>query len=179
MASDSTLSPPSSEDESSADQKPNNSDANTNSIDTSLDAIESQLSSIAFNSPNDERTPPNTDYNHESGSLIENEIKNRRNSIGESGSGLWRNDLEIEVEPEVDGGGLSSPTSSGYAGERGSSGNGSVSSGSGGDVIREVRDNGYSIGGGGDDDGGVLLESSESELIRGKRHDDEVIVLCM
>lgn len=173
MTSDSSSSSQSS-DEESTDQKPN-SDVNINSIDTSLDAIENQLSSIALNT---EITSPSSDHHHESVSEINTEIGIENRRIGEStsskGSGLWRSDLEVEVEGDVDGG-LASPSSSGYAGERGSSGSvGSVTSGSGTDGIREVRDNGL-----GDDDGVVAVDSTQTEWIRGKRHANEVIVLCI
>ncbi|KAK9058597.1 hypothetical protein SSX86_023439 [Deinandra increscens subsp. villosa] len=167
MASDLSSQSPSSdeEEEESAGQKPKTA-VNANSIDNSLDAIENQLSSISFNTPIDERTAPSDDHHHESESLSETAM----NSIGESSSsrrsGLWTSNLEVEVEAEVDGG-LASPSSSGYAGERGSSG--SVTSGSGIDVVREVRDNGSSMG----DDGAVVLDSSEAQWIRGKRHADE------
>ncbi|CAH1441624.1 unnamed protein product [Lactuca virosa] len=178
MASDSSSASSSSdEDEESAGQKPN-VDVNINSIDNSLDAIENQLSSIALNTPIDERTLPSTDYHQEpvseidDGSSRESASEMRRNSIGESsssrGSGLWRNNLgvEVEVEPEADGE-LSSPSSSGYAGERGSSS--SPTSACGTDVIRELRDNGSSIG----DDGAVPLDPSQTQWIRGKQHADE------
>ncbi|KAL7618852.1 hypothetical protein Lser_V15G02496 [Lactuca serriola] len=178
MASDSSSASSSSdEEEESAGQKPN-VDVNINSIDNSLDAIENQLSSIALNTPIDERTLPSTDYHQEpvseidDGSSRESASEIRRNSIGESsssrGSGLWRNNLgvEVEVEPEADGE-LSSPSSSGYAGERGSSS--SPTSACGTDVIRELRDNGSSIG----DDGVVPLDPSQTQWIRGKQHADE------
>ncbi|KAI3826493.1 hypothetical protein L1987_00541 [Smallanthus sonchifolius] len=176
MASDSSSrSPSSDEEEESAGQKPN-SDVNTNSIDNSLDAIENQLSSISLNTSIDERTVTSADYNHEpvseinNDSLTETVSETRIVSIGESSSsrrsGLWTNNLEVEVQAEVDGA-LSSPSSSGYAGERGSSG--SVTSASGTDVIREVRDNGSSVG----DDGVNSLDSSQAQWIRGKRHADE------
>lgn len=178
MASDSSSASSSSdEEEESAGQKPN-VDVNINSIDNSLDAIENQLSSIALNTPIDERTLPSTDYHQEpvseidDGSSRESASEMRRNSIGESsssrGSGLWRNNLgvEVEVEPEADGE-LSSPSSSGYAGERGSSS--SPTSACGTDVVRELRDNGSSIG----DDGVVPLDPSQTQWIRGKQHADE------
>ncbi|XP_024982890.1 vacuolar fusion protein MON1 homolog [Cynara cardunculus var. scolymus] len=177
MTSDSSSSSPSSdEEEESAGQKPN-VDVNINSIDNSLDAIENQLSSIALKTSIDERTAPSTDYDHEpvvsevdDGSLRESASGMQRSSIGESSSsralGLWRNNLEVELEAEVDGA-PSSPSSSGYAGERGSSG--SVTSASGTDAIRELRDNGSSMG----DDGMVSLDSSQTQWIRGKRHADE------
>lgn len=176
MASDSSPSSPSSdEEEESAGHKPN-IDVNSNSIDNSLDAIENQLSSIVFKTSIDDRTAPSTDYDHEpvteidDGSLRESASERQRSSIGESSSsratGLWRNNLDVELEAEVDGA-PSSPSSSGYAGERGSSS--SVTSASGTDVIRELRDNGSSMG----DDGMVSLDSSQTQWIRGKRHDDE------
>ncbi|KAL8204729.1 hypothetical protein R6Q57_010352 [Mikania cordata] len=167
------------EEAESAVQNPNIT-VNTNSIDHSLDAIENQLHSISLNTSIDERTSPSADYHLESasdindGSLKENVIETRRNLIGESSpsrrSGLWANNLEadVEVELEAEGdGALSSPSSSGYAGERGSSG--SVTSASGTDGIRELRDNGSSMG----DDGVLSLDSSEAQWIRGKRHADE------
>ncbi|KAJ9558883.1 hypothetical protein OSB04_013497 [Centaurea solstitialis] len=184
MASDSTSNSPSSEEEeeeaeSAGHQKPNvdvNVNVNTNSIDNSLDAIENQLSSIALKTSIDERAAvsASTDYDRiESvGSEIDDVIERRRSSIGESSSSraLWRSNLEVEVELEAEADGAPvSPSSSGYAGERGSSS--SVTSASGtGDAIREVRDNGSSMG----DDGGVSLDSSsQAQWIRDKRHADE------
>ncbi|KAI7757832.1 hypothetical protein M8C21_019279 [Ambrosia artemisiifolia] len=84
-------------------------------------------------------------------------------------SGVWmnnnnNNNIEVEGEREVE-----SPSSSGYVGERGSSG--SVSSASGTDGIREVRDNGDAVGD--DDDGVNLVGDSQGEWVRGKRHADE------
>ncbi|KAI3511786.1 hypothetical protein L1887_18944 [Cichorium endivia] len=178
MASDSSYASPSSdEEEESAGQKPT-VDVNINSIDTSLDAIENQLSSIALNAPIDDGTVSSTDYHEEpvseidDGSLRESVSERRRNSIGESsssrGSGLWRNNLEVGVELEPEGDGApSSPSSSGYAGERGSSS--SAASASDTDVIREIRENGSSMG----DDGVVPLDPAQAQWIRGKRHADE------
>ncbi|KAL4560901.1 hypothetical protein LXL04_033057 [Taraxacum kok-saghyz] len=177
MTSDSSSASLSSDDEEeSAGQKPN-VDVHTNSIDTSLDAIENQLSSIALNTSIDERSVSPTGYHEpvseiENGSLRESVRERRRNSIGESSSsiglGLSRNHLEVEVEVEREADGqLASPSSSGYAGERGSSS--SPTSASGTDVIRELRDNGSSIG----DDGVVSVDPSQTQWIRGKRHADE------
>ncbi|KAI7757841.1 hypothetical protein M8C21_019288 [Ambrosia artemisiifolia] len=86
-------------------------------------------------------------------------------------SGVWmnnnnnNNNIEVEGEREVE-----SPSSSGYVGERGSSG--SVSSASGTDGIREVRDDGDAVVDD-DDDGVNLVGDSQGEWIRGKRHADE------
>ncbi|KAL8262987.1 hypothetical protein R6Q59_024336 [Mikania micrantha] len=180
MASDVTSGSPSYDEEAESTVQIPNITVNTNSIDHSLDAIENQLHSISLNTSIDERTSPSADYHLESaseinnGSLKENVIETRRNLIGESSSsrrsGLWATNLEAEVEVELEAegdGALSSPSSSGYAGERGSSG--SVSSASGTDGIRELRDNGSSMG----DDGVLSLDSSEAQWIRGKRHADE------
>ncbi|KAJ0627591.1 putative vacuolar fusion protein Mon1 [Helianthus annuus] len=185
MASNSTSQPPSSDEEEEQEANSTVQKPNSNSIDNSLDAIENQLSSISFTSPIDETIAVvSAEYYHESVSEINDSSLNEsyetvgeiridnNNSVGESshasGSRVWmNNNVEVEVEAEVDGG-LSSPSSSGYAGERGSSG-GSVSSGSGTDVIREVRDNGESVG----DDGVNTVDSVQAEWISGKRHADE------
>lgn len=185
MTSDSTSrsSSSSSEDEEESKQQSSNQKSNTNSIDNSLDAIENQLSSISFTASIDETTTTIADYNHETvtevtdGSLTEivsESVGERRMiSIGESsssrGTGLWMKNVEVEVD--VDGA-MASPSSSGYAGERGSSGSVSVTSGCGSDGVREVRDNGSTAG----DDGVNMnsLDSDRGEWISGKRHADEV-----
>ncbi|KAM0038264.1 hypothetical protein Hdeb2414_s0013g00412821 [Helianthus debilis subsp. tardiflorus] len=186
MASNSTSQPPSSDEEEEQEANSTVQKPNSNSIDNSLDAIENQLSSISFTSPIDETLAVvSAEYYHESISEINDSSLNgsyetvgeipidNNNSVGESshasGSRVWmNNNMEVEVEAEVDGG-LSSPSSSGYAGERGSSG-GSVSSSYGTDVIREVRDNGESVG----DDGVHTVDSVQAEWISGKRHADEL-----
>ncbi|XP_076903350.1 vacuolar fusion protein MON1 homolog [Bidens hawaiensis] len=158
---------------SSIEEHESNSIAN-NSIDTSLDAIETQLSSISFSN---EFTPSSSNHHDVTVSDITNEPLthtvsdtfrniNNNHSIGESS---YTNNLEVEVE--VEDGAMSSPSSSGYAGVRGSSsgGAGSVTSAAS-DAIREEF-NGDSVA----DDGLNLnsVENSQAQWVRGKRHDDE------
>ncbi|XP_076913492.1 vacuolar fusion protein MON1 homolog [Bidens hawaiensis] len=163
MTSDSSSSSSSSSDE---EQEPN-SIVNNNSI-------ENQLSSISFN----EFTPSSSNHYDVTVSDITNDsltetvtdtFRNiNNNSIGESS---YTNNLEVEVEVEVEDGAMSSPSSSGYAGERGSSsgGAGSVASQTT-DGIREIiRDNGDSLG----DDGVNSVENSQVQWVRGKHHADE------
>lgn len=172
MTSDSS----SSSSDESTDQDPN-PDRNIDSIDHSLDAIETQLTSIALNQPDtliddDEEAAANSTKEEPvleiaNGSLKEEitvaevESESRSSLIPESSSSsravLWRNNSELEMD------GQSSPSSSGYAGERGSS---TATSASGTDDIREVRDNGSSID-------GLLDPSSQSQWVPGKRHLNE------
>ncbi|XP_073137429.1 vacuolar fusion protein MON1 homolog [Henckelia pumila] len=194
MAFDSNASSPSSSAESNDHQNPDSSsdqDRNPDSIDQSLDALENQLASISISSNPPSMTLEDDDEEEEdekveepvervnvwNGSLngeirgneVEDEIEEKQiggrsmaetsGAIKESSSLVWRNISEGE-EAELP----LSPSSSGYAGERGST--------SGGD---EINDD--------DDDDGDANENhevkndgvvgSQGQFISGKRHPDE------
>ncbi|KAM7527931.1 hypothetical protein LguiB_031341 [Lonicera macranthoides] len=156
---------------SSSSEDPTDQNPNPNSMDQSLDVIEGQLASIAFteangslNETNHEETSRVVEVEEqgiESSPVLDDVIEEVRGSAVT----LWRNNSELEVD------GNTSPSSSGYAGERGSS---SVTSASGieeasddHDEIREVGNNG---------DGGPFdeaLESQQASWVPGKRHVDE------
>ncbi|KZV35168.1 hypothetical protein F511_06874 [Dorcoceras hygrometricum] len=164
-------------------------DPNPDSIDQSLDALENQLASISISSnppsvtPEDEEEEvedekveepverinfPNGSFTGESrGNEVEDEIEGKQiggssmaetsGAIKESSSLVWRNISEGE-EAELP----LSPSSSGYAGEMGStSGGDEINDDDDGDEneIREVKN-----------DGGV---GSPGPFISGKRHPDE------
>ncbi|KAL7613208.1 hypothetical protein Lser_V15G08024 [Lactuca serriola] len=164
MTSNASSSSFSDEDEESAGQKPK-----TGSIDYSPDAIENQLPSIALNTSIDEEKVSVADDHHEPvteiarGSSREIEPERLINSTGESNlsteTGVWRNSSKVEVD-----GATSSPCSSGYAGEMGTS-SGTAST-SGADDIQELRNNSSSVG----NDGEVL---HSAQWVPGKRHVDE------
>lgn len=165
MTSNASSSSFSDEDEESAGQKPK-----TGSIDYSPDAIENQLPSIALNTSIDEEKVSVADDHHEPvteiarGSSREIEPERLISSTGESNlsteTGVWRNSSKVEVD-----GATSSPCSSGYAGEMGTS-SGTAST-SGADDIQELRNNSSSVG----NDGEVL---HSAQWVPGKRHVDEV-----
>ncbi|KAL0436428.1 UNVERIFIED_CONTAM: Vacuolar fusion protein MON1, partial [Sesamum radiatum] len=173
---------PNSNPEPSPNPKPN---ANPVSIDQSLDAIENQLASISMSSRSPTATVDDEEEVGEEGQPVEQlKITNGSLSeeIGEEGatdsiedehiasssmaesSGVikesppfvWRNNLEAhEVEGPL------SPSSSGYAGEMGST--------SGGDEIIDDDEDGNEIREVGND--GVL--GSHETWVSGKRHRDE------
>ncbi|KAI3748245.1 hypothetical protein L6452_11205 [Arctium lappa] len=160
-----------SKEEESAGQKPV-IDHNIDSIDDSLDAVDNQLSSIASNtSINEEMPSVANDHHHqpvtEVGNGSSREIESERliNFNGESNlstpAGMWRNNSEVEID-----GATSSLCSSGYAGERGSSGGATCASGT--DDIQELRNNSSSVG-----EDGEFLVSAKSQWVPGKRHGDE------
>lgn len=147
--------------EDSMEQNPN-----PNSIDQSLDAIDGQLASISVAEPgiivDDElfyQEPVRVVENHRVEEDLAPVLFEEVRESSPRGV-IWRNNSEVEVD------GPWSPSSSGYAGERGSS---SVTSASG---IEEV---------GGDDEICQVgnLDSSDEALdpqaqwVPGKRHDDE------
>lgn len=179
MSSDSNAS--SSSDES-ADRINPNADRNIGSIDHSLDAIETQLTSIALNQPQDTLIESESESEAEANSgtdevpvleianrslkeeiitipevEIEGEESRERNSITESSN---------NSEREMDG--QSSPSSSGYAGERGSSSG--AASASGTDELRDAQDNGASSS----VDGMLDSTLQQPQWVPGKRHVDEV-----
>ncbi|XP_073291810.1 vacuolar fusion protein MON1 homolog [Primulina huaijiensis] len=191
MASDSIASSPSSSAESNDHQNPDSSsdqDPNPDSIDQSLDALENQLASISISSnppsmtldddevEEDEKVEESVErINISNGPLngeirgneVEDEIEEKQiggmsmaetsGVIKESSSLPWRNISEGE-ETELP----LSPSSSGYAGERGStSGGDEINDDDDGDEneIREVRNDG--------------VVGSQEPFISGKRHPDE------
>lgn len=179
MSSDSNAS--SSSDESADHIKPN-ADRNIGSIDHSLDAIETQLTSIALNQPQDSQIESESESEAEANSStdevpvleianvslkeeiitvpeveIEGEESRERNLIPESSN---------NSEREMDG--LSSPSSSGYAGERGSSSG--ATSASGTDEVPDAQDNGASSS----VDGMLDSTLQQPQWVPGKRHVDEV-----
>lgn len=183
MSSDSNAS--SSSDESADHIKPN-ADRNIGSIDHSLDAIETQLTSIALNQPQgsliDSESESESEAEAEANSStdevpvleianvslkeeiitvpeveIEGEESRERNLIPESSN---------NSEREMDG--LSSPSSSGYAGERGSSSG--ATSASGTDEVPDAQDNGASSS----VDGMLDSTLQQPQWVPGKRHVDEV-----
>lgn len=181
MSSDSNAS--SSSDESADHIKPN-ADRNIGSIDHSLDAIETQLTSIALNQPQDSLIESESESEAEAEANsstdevpvleianvslkeeiitvpeveIEGEESRERNLIPESSN---------NSEREMDG--LSSPSSSGYAGERGSSSG--ATSASGTDEVPDAQDNGASSS----VDGMLDSTLQQPQWVPGKRHVDEV-----
>lgn len=181
MSSDSNAS--SSSDESADHIKPN-ADRNIGSIDHSLDAIETQLTSIALNQPQDSQIESESESEAEAEANsstdevpvleianvslkeeiitvpeveIEGEESRERNLIPESSN---------NSEREMDG--LSSPSSSGYAGERGSSSG--ATSASGTDEVPDAQDNGASSS----VDGMLDSTLQQPQWVPGKRHVDEV-----
>lgn len=183
MSSDSNAS--SSSDESADHIKPN-ADRNIGSIDHSLDAIETQLTSIALNQPQDSLIESESESESEAEAEansstdevpvleianvslkeeiitvpeveIEGEESRERNLIPESSN---------NSEREMDG--LSSPSSSGYAGERGSSSG--ATSASGTDEVLDAQDNGASSS----VDGMLDSTLQQPQWVPGKRHVDEV-----
>lgn len=183
MSSDSNAS--SSSDES-ADRIKSNADRNIGSIDHSLDAIETQLTSIALNQPQDSLIESESESESEAEAEansstdevpvleianvslkeeiitvpeveIEGEESRERNLISESSN---------NSEREMDG--LSSPSSSGYAGERGSSSG--ATSASGTDEVPDAQDNGASSS----VDGMLDSTLQQPQWVPGKRHVDEV-----
>ncbi|KAL4576943.1 hypothetical protein LXL04_013044 [Taraxacum kok-saghyz] len=148
-----------------------NTDDNIGSIDYSLDAIENQLSSIALKTSIDGERPSVADDHHElltetaKGSSREIESERPINSTGESNlsteTGVWRNSSEVEVD-----GATSSPCSSGYAGEMGTSSG--TASASGADDVQQHRNSSSSEG-----NNGEVLHSAQSQWVPGKRHVDE------
>lgn len=165
MSSDSN----SSSSEDPTDQNPN---PNPNSMDQSLDVIEGQLASIAFTEANGSLNETNHEETSRVVEVEEQEIESSAvvddaiEEVQESGVTLWRNNSELEVD------GNTSPSSSGYAGERGSS---SVTSASGieeaSDDHGEIREVGNNGGGGPFDE---AIESQQAPWVPGKRHVDEV-----
>ncbi|XP_059626779.1 vacuolar fusion protein MON1 homolog isoform X1 [Cornus florida] len=165
------------------EQNPN---PNPNSIDHSLDAIEDKLATIALSQPDTNEEPFKEvtnglvdNHNHQESTAGEFEEESRINQKQESSevevveeevresssSGVvWRRtNSELEVDAP------SSPSSSGYAGGRGSS-SGTSASGIedvGEDEIREVNEN--------DDDDifDRVSDSQASPWVPGKRHVDE------
>lgn len=181
MSSDSNAS--SSSDESADHIKPN-ADRNIGSIDHSLDAIETQLTSIALNQPqgslieSESESEAEAEANSSTDEVpvleianvslkeeiitvpeveIEGEESRERNLIPESSN---------NSEREMDG--LSSPSSSGYAGERGSSSG--ATSASGTDEVPDAQDNGASSS----VDGMLDSTLQQPQWVPGKRHVDEV-----
>ncbi|XP_009798422.1 vacuolar fusion protein MON1 homolog isoform X2 [Nicotiana sylvestris] len=143
----------------------------SNSIDQSLDAIENQLSSISVSQPESEpefddandASPSNQDK-LANGSLNENpgaEELPRSNVVEDfsSSSLMWRNNSEEMEAP-------SSPSSSGYAGERGSSNASSRASG----IEEEVDGEILEIGNSDSFDG---VSDSQVQWLPGKRHSSE------
>lgn len=176
----------SSDDDRNHDPDPNpNPNPTPNSIDQSLDAIENQLASISMSQPvTDSETeldfdaPGTSQLNREqlkelrNGSFHEeiedadgeeeptfgNLLAEASSSRAGSSTLIWRSNSEAD---ETDA--LPSPSSSAYAGERGSSVSSSRGSGIG-DEIREV----------GNDDSGDGASESNMQWTPGKRHGDEV-----
>lgn len=162
---------PSDADLSDNDRKPKIGPS-SNSIDQSLDAIENQLSSISVSQPESEpefddandASPSNQDK-LANGSLNENpgaEELSRSNVVEDfsSSSLMWRNNSEEMEAP-------SSPSSSGYAGERGSSNASSRASG----IEEEVDGEILEIGNSDSFDG---VSDTQVQWLPGKRHSSEV-----
>ncbi|XP_058197270.1 vacuolar fusion protein MON1 homolog isoform X1 [Rhododendron vialii] len=172
----------------STSQNPNpNPNPNSASIDQSLDAIEDQLTSISLAHPNDTvsdaaassssgeevfKDAPNgsilEEENHKErseGEIVEEEVVGDEEEVRE-GSLVWR-----RVNSEVDVDRPSSPSSSGYAGERGSS-SGGASSGSGIEEIGEDRICDEAGNGRGEFFDGAS-DSQAPPWVPGKRHVDE------
>ncbi|XP_075112771.1 vacuolar fusion protein MON1 homolog isoform X2 [Nicotiana tabacum] len=161
---------PSDADLSDNDRKPKIGPS-SNSIDQSLDAIENQLSSISVSQPESEpefddandASPSNQDK-LANGSLNENpgaEELSRSNVVEDfsSSSLMWRNNSEEMEAP-------SSPSSSGYAGERGSSNASSRASG----IEEEVDGEILEIGNSDSFDG---VSDTQVQWLPGKRHSSE------
>ncbi|CAH9139921.1 unnamed protein product [Cuscuta epithymum] len=148
-----------------------------NSIDQSLDAIENQLASISMLQP---ELDPVTEFDSESEAARLKELSNGSynheikdgdakeetffvNSLTEASSSraggtlIWRSNSEVD-ETEA----LPSPSSSAYAGERGSSGSSSRDSGIG-DEIYEVRN----------DESADGVSESSAQWVPRNRHGDE------
>ncbi|CAK9165182.1 unnamed protein product [Ilex paraguariensis] len=167
------------------DQNPN-PNPDPNSIDRSLDAIEDRLASISLAqsetaSSNEEplkevANGSMNDNNHEESTVAKMEEQSRSKLVTESsfvfeevkessstGGFTWRNNSELEVEEN----GSSSPSSSGYAGGRGSSGGTSASG------IEEVGEDDGIRGVGNDDSINGVSDLQENSWVPGKRHVDE------
>ncbi|RAL40195.1 hypothetical protein DM860_008335 [Cuscuta australis] len=182
MSSDSSSpSPPLTATFSDGDQIPDperNPNLTPNSIDQSLDAIENQLASISMSqSELDLETEldfgaheksqlkevRNGSYKQEttdSGAEEETALRNAHAEASSSREGsafIWRSNSEVD-ETEA----LPSPSSSAYAGERGSSGSSSRGSGIG-DEIHEV----------GNHDSADGVSECNAQRAPGKRHGDE------
>lgn len=167
-----------SDDDQIPDPEPN-PNSTPNSIDQSLDAIENQLASISMaQSELDSKTQ--LDFGAYENSQL-NDVRNGScnqeltdagvveeetvlpNSLAEASSSragsslIWRSNSEVD-EADV----LPSPSSSAYAGERGSSGSSSRSSGIG-DEIHEIGDDGSANG----------VSVRNAQWAPGKRHEDE------
>ncbi|XP_075107659.1 vacuolar fusion protein MON1 homolog isoform X1 [Nicotiana tabacum] len=161
---------PSDSDLSDDDRKPKIGPS-SNSIDQSLDAIENQLSSISVSQPESEPefddakdTSPSNQDKLVNGSLNENPGAEElpRINVAEdfsSSSAMWRNNSEEMEAP-------SSPSSSGYAGERGSSNASSRTSG----IEEEVDGEILEIGNSDSFDG---VSDSQVQWLPGKRHGSE------
>ncbi|CAH9114880.1 unnamed protein product [Cuscuta europaea] len=165
---------------SSDDQIPyreSNPNRTPNSIDQSLDAIENQLASISMLQPEPDPVTEfdseseaarlkelrNGSYNHEIKDGDDNEETVSVTSLTEAsspragGTLIWRSNSEVD-ETEA----LPSPSSSAYAGERGSSGSSSRGSGIG-DEIHEVRNDECADG----------VSESSAQWAPRNRHGDE------
>ncbi|XP_027086171.1 vacuolar fusion protein MON1 homolog isoform X2 [Coffea eugenioides] len=159
---------------SSSDEQNPNSAPNPNppSIDQSLDAIENQLASISTFQPGS-LLEPESEFGVNDDEIREELVNGSINEIEElpgnseeklkvSSSRVWANVSEME-----EGAAPSSPSSSGYAGERGSSATSGVEEDGNDDYnddeIVEVRSNG-------DFDG---VAHSPAPWTPGKRHGDE------
>ncbi|KAK3023111.1 hypothetical protein RJ639_042700 [Escallonia herrerae] len=176
MTSDSSSSSSSSDD--STDRNPN---PDPSSIDESLNTIEDQLTSISLSQPEifvdastsikepaaKEANGPSDEKNFEENrsdsvaELSSSGVEVVVEEVGGSSSrgGMWRNNSELEVD------GSASPSSSGYAGERGTS---TATSASGiEEVGRNDERNGNSFDG---------VMDPEAQWTPGKRHTDEVSV---
>lgn len=161
---------------SSSDESTDKNPKPNSSIDQSLDAIEGQLSSISMNHhqggvkevPNGSVVVEGNNHEEktvrlvgESSSEVEEVVEEEREGSSLRGRVLWRNNSELEVE------GPGSPSSSGYAGGRGSSSATSVSGieeiGAENEIREVKRDDSFD---------GVM--DSQAQWVPGKRHVDEV-----
>lgn len=183
----SSSSSPSDDDKNPSPHPNPNPNPNPHSIDQSLDAIENQLAAISMVQP-DSLLEPEPESESESGvnheireelvngslmeieelpaksAMVEEEVEEgeeeKEEKLKPSSSRVWTNVSEME-EGEVP----SSPSSSGYAGGRGSSATSGVEEEDGNDdEIVQVRNNG-------DFDG---VADSQAPWTPGKRHGDEV-----
>lgn len=169
---------PSDADLSDDDRKPKVGPS-ANSIDQSLDAIENQLSSISVGQSEYESEADSDDEIKEPSSSNQDKLKELPNGLLNKNSGtdnseelppmnvvedvsslvpVWRNNSEEMEAP-------ASPSSSGYAGERGSSNASSRDTG-----IEEVDGEILEIGKGDSFDGG---SNSQVQWLPGKRHGNE------
>lgn len=185
MSSDSNAS--SSSDESADHIKPN-ADRNIGSIDHSLDAIETQLTSIALNQPQDSLIESESESESESEAEAEANSSTDEVPVLEIANVSLKEEIITVPEVEIEGeesrernlipessnnseremDGLSSPSSSGYAGERGSSSG--ATSASGTDEVPDAQDNGASSS----VDGMLDSTLQQPQWVPGKRHVDEV-----